>query len=238
MERGPGELEMGQLTLPFEHRVAHGVDSFLVGSGNRHAVDWIDRWPDWPFTALVVTGQPGCGKTHLASLWRARTGAETIDLGSAEIEQVVAAADSGRSVVVDDCDRAMEGGKAERALLQLYNLVRTGGGRLLLTACRSPSQWNLELPDLASRLNSAMVVTIDPPDDVLLASIALKLFADRQITVNEGVISFLLNRGERTVVGLARAIEVLDRAAFAMKRPITVALARDVLAALEDADGT
>jgi chromosomal replication initiation ATPase DnaA len=79
-----------------------------------------------------------------------------------------------------------------------------------------------------------MVATIDPPDDVLLAQIALKLFADRQIAVNEGVISFLLNRGERSAAGLARAIDALDKAALAGKRPITVPLAREVLAGLEN----
>lgn len=230
------ERRLGQLTLPFEHRVAHGIDSFLIGSGNRHAVEWIDRWPEWPFTALVVSGPRGSGKTHLASFWRARADATTFDLGTAEIEQIAAA--GGRAVVVDDCDRAIGDARAERALLQLYNLVRAGGGRLLLTACRPPAQWNLELPDLASRLNSAMVVTIDPPDDVLLASIALKLFADRQIAVNEGVISFLLNRGERTVVCLARAVEALDQASLAGKRPITVPLAREVLMGLDGIEET
>ena len=83
-----------------------------------------------------------------------------------------------------------------------------------------------------------MVVSIAPPDDVLLASIAVKLFADRQIYVNEGVIAFLLNRGERSVAAITQAIEALDKAALAEKRPITVPLARAVLAALDDdADG-
>jgi DnaA regulatory inactivator Hda len=228
------ERETVQLTLPFEHRVALGVDSFLVGPANRHAVEWIDRWPDWPFPVLVVVGPPGSGKTHLASLWRARIDAQTIDLSAAGIEQIAAV--GARAVLVDDCDRAIGDAKAERALLQLYNLVRAGGGSLLLTACRPPSQWAVALPDLASRLNSIMVATIDPPDDVLLAQMALKLFADRQITVNEGVISFLINRGERSAVGLARAIDALDKASLAGKRPITVPLAREVLAVLDGVD--
>jgi DnaA regulatory inactivator Hda len=231
----PSEQGSEQLTLPFEHRVAHGVDSFLVGPGNRHAVEWIDRWPQWPFTALVIAAPAGCGKSHLASLWRVRAQAASIDLACAGIERIAAVASAG-GVLVDDCDGAVGEPGAERALLQLYNLVQAGGGSLLLTARRPPSEWNLTLPDLASRLNSAMVVAIDPPDDVLLASIALKLFSDRQIAVNEGVISFLLNRGQRSVAALSQAIDALDRASMAGKRAITVPLAREVLAGSADTD--
>jgi DnaA regulatory inactivator Hda len=218
-----------QLIFPFENRVAQGVEDFLVAPGNRRAVDWIDRWPDWPFTALVVCGPPGCGKTHLAALWRARTGAASIDLAEAGIEQAAALTAGGRPILIEDCDRALGDGQAERALLQLYNLAKAADGRLMLTARQAPSEWRLALPDLKSRLNSAMVVTVDPPDDALLRSIAIKLFADRQVTVGEEVVAFLLSRGERTVTGVAQAVDLLDRASITLKRPITVPMAREVL---------
>src|SRR5215510_7556403 len=41
-------------------------DDFVVAAGNREALAWIDRWPDWPAPALALGGPPGCGKTHLA----------------------------------------------------------------------------------------------------------------------------------------------------------------------------
>ena len=223
-----------QLIFPFENRVAQGVEDFLVAPGNRHAVDWIDRWPDWPFTALVVAGPPGCGKTHLAALWRSRSGAASIDLSQTGIEQAAALTAGGGPILIEDCDRALDDLGTERTLLQLYNLAKAAGGSLLLTACQVPSAWRLELPDLKSRLNSAMVVTIDPPDDALLRSIAIKLFADRQVTVGEEVVAFLLNRGERSVTGVAQAVDLLDRASITLKRPITVPMAREVLPQPED----
>ncbi len=218
-----------QLIFPFENRVAQGVEDFLVAPGNRHAVDWIDRWPEWPFTALVMAGPAGCGKSHLAALWRARTGAASIDLGVAGIERMAALTAGGGPILIEDCDRALDDIQAERSLLQLYNLAKAAGGRLMLTARRVPSDWPLELPDLRSRLNSAMVVTVDPPDETLLRSIAIKLFADRQVTVGEGVVAYLLSRCERSVTGVARAVDLLDRAGITLKRPITVPMARAVL---------
>jgi chromosomal replication initiation ATPase DnaA len=116
--------------------------------------------------------------------------------------------------------------------------MRAAQGQLFLTAARSPGDWHIDIPDLKSRLKSAMIVTIDPPDDGMLASVAVKLFSDRQVVVGEDVIAYLVNRGERSFEGLARAVDALDRAALAAKRPITSVLAREILAGTEQYDET
>jgi DnaA regulatory inactivator Hda len=218
-----------QLIFPFPERVDHAVEAFIVAPSNRHAFEWVERWPDWPFTALILVGPAGCGKTHLASLWQAKSGAASIDLGNSGIEQAAALTAGGQPILAEDCDRVLDETQAERALLQLYNLAKTAGSRLLLTARRAPSQWQLELPDLKSRLNSAMVVAIDPPDDELLRSVAAKLFGDKQVEVGEEVIAYLLSRCERTVSSLARAVETLNTVSQTRQRPITVPMAREVL---------
>jgi chromosomal replication initiation ATPase DnaA len=112
--------------------------------------------------------------------------------------------------------------------------MRSAGGTLLITARTPPAAWPIGLADLRSRLNSAMVIAIDPPDDALLAGVALKQFADRQIDPAGGVIPFLLSHEERSFAAIARAVTTLDHAALARKRPITVALAREVLAGLHE----
>lgn len=225
-----------QLVFPFEEGVDHAVEAFVVAPSNSHAFEWIERWPDWPFTALVLVGPLGCGKTHLAALWRAKSGAATIDLGTAGIEQAAALTADGQPILVEDCDRVLDETQAERTLLQLYNLAKAAGSRLLLTARRPPSQWRLVLPDLKSRLNSAMVVAIDPPDDELLRSVAGKLFGDKQVEVGEEVVAYLLARCERTVASLAHAVEILNMVSKERQRPITVPMAREVLFQSEDED--
>jgi len=218
-----------QLIFPFPEKVDHAVEAFIVAPSNSHAFDWIERWPDWPFVALVLVGPAGCGKTHLAALWQGRTGAAAIDLASAGIEQMASLTADGVPILVEDCDRVLNETQAERTLLQLYNLAKEAGSRLLLTARQAPAQWRLALPDLKSRLNSAMVVAIDPPDDGLLRSVAAKLFGDKQVEVGEEVVAWLLARCERTVAGVAHAVETLNTVSKERQRPITVPMAREVL---------
>lgn len=220
-----------QLTLPIEHCVARGVEDFLVTDGNRRAVEWIDRWPDWPFTALVVVGPAASGKSHLANVWKVRAGAETVSLGDGDIEAAVTAVEN-HPIFIDNCDVAVRGGDGQRALLRLYNLARAAGRQLLLTAQNPPSAWGVSLADLSSRLNTAMVVDIELPDDQLLWAITRKLFSDRQIAVDETVVAYVLSRSARSFTSLSHTVDALDKAAWAAKRPITIALARDVLSAL------
>jgi chromosomal replication initiation ATPase DnaA len=227
---------MEQLPLPLPYATARGAEDFLVTPGNRSAVDWIGRWPDWPFTALILVGPAGSGKTHLAGLWRGRSDARAVALEGIGLEEIAAIAGPGRTALVDDCDRAAGDPAAELALLQLHNLMRAAGGHLLLTAGRPASAWPVMLPDLASRLNAAMVATLDPPDDALLAAVAVKLFADRQLRISPGVIPLLLTHGRRSFAGLAKAVDALDRISLAGRREITPALARGILLDLAGGD--
>lgn len=208
-----------QLPLDLPHRRALGRDDFLVAPSNEDAVAWIDRWPDWPFVALVLHGPAGSGKTHLAQVWRARSGAVTDVKADAP------------AVLVDDAEQAAGNAPREEALFHLIERAKARSGHLLLTGREPPARWNLRLADLRSRLNAAMVVPIEAPDDALLAGVALKLFADRQLDVGVDALDALLARVERSVDGVARAVAAIDREALAAKRRVTTQLVRDVLSA-------
>ena len=65
------------------------------------------------------------------------------------------------------------------------------GAWLLLTGRAAPGRWPVEIPDLASRLAALPIARVDPPDDALLSSLMVKLFADRQLQVAPEVIRYL-----------------------------------------------
>lgn len=220
---------MTQLALDLGHRTALDADDFLIAPCNRDAVMWVDRWPNWPAPALVVHGPTACGKSHLATVWRARSGARTVfaaDLSGATPVDLLGAGDCA---VVENGDRVTD----QTALMHLYNVVAERGGQLLVTAAAPPARWSLSLADLRSRLVAAPAVAIGAPDDGLIGAVLIKLFADRQLRVGDDVVTFLLARMERSFDAARRLVTALDHAALAGRRNITVPLAGQVLNDLE-----
>ena len=220
-----------QLTLDLGQRPALGREDFLVVPSNALAVAWIDRWPDWPGTALALYGPPGCGKSHLAQVWRAASEA-------VGIEAAALATDDPPDLLGDAVNCALEGGEAvvgqaeaERGLLHLYNMVKERGGFLLLTGRTPPARWPIALRDLHSRLAAASAVGLNAPDDALIEAVLIKLFADRQVRVGGGVVRYLLPRIERSFEAARALVAAIDQAAMAQHRQVTVALARAVLEA-------
>jgi chromosomal replication initiation ATPase DnaA len=212
-----------QLAFDLPNAEAMTREDFFVAPSNALALQVVEGWQDWPGRKLLLVGPEGSGKTHLAHIWAAMTGAVILP---ADTLCAVDVADlAGRAVVIEDADR-IAGQEAQ--LFHLHNLV-TEGGALLLTARTPPRDWGLGLPDLISRMQATPIAQLDAPDDALLSAVLVKLFADRQVVVPASLIPYLVSRMPRSI-GAARAlVAALDARALAAGRPITRALASDVL---------
>jgi chromosomal replication initiation ATPase DnaA len=217
---------MIQLALDLPRRTAFGRSDFMVSGSNIAAVKLIDRWPDWPCAVLVLHGPPGCGKTHLAHLWRERASALMV-AGETLTEAVLPHLldKIPPQVVIDDADRA-----PEHVLLHLHNSCIEHQGSLLITTYQPPGSWRIGLNDLGSRLRAAAVVEIGVPDDALLGAVLIKHFSDRQLRVAPDVIVYLLARIDRSFVAAETISAHLDGAALSNGGPVTIPLARKVLA--------
>ncbi len=99
----------------------------------------------------------------------------------------------------------------------------------MITAKEPPSRWKLRLGDLASRMNAAPQAGIGPPEDTLIAALLVKQFSDRQLKVDEGVISFIVSRMERSFEAARTMVAAIDHLSLAERRNITVPLVRKVL---------
>jgi chromosomal replication initiation ATPase DnaA len=220
-----------QLTFDLGHRPALGRDDFLVASSNVAAVALVDQWPHWPSHAAVLVGPAGCGKSHLGEVWRQRAEValvKSIDVTVEAVPQLL----HGRALLVEDMSA---GTLIENAMFHLLNHAQQTGGHILFTARAWPVS-GVALPDLVSRLNALTVATILPPDDSLLRGVLVKLFQDRQIAVDEALISFLLLRMPRSLDTARQLVAKIDAAALEQGAEVTRNFAARVLTEFESPD--
>lgn len=227
-----------QLPLDIEHRTALGRAAFLVSASNAAAVAALDGWRDWPGRRLALTGPARSGKTHLAHVWMQETGAECVAAAALDEAAAIRLARHGRAVI-EDADRLAgldpaARDRCERALFHLSNLAAAEGVWLLLTGRDAPVRWPVGIADLASRLAALPVARLAAPDDMLLSSLMVKLFADRQLKVTPRVIAYMARRIERSCAAAEGMVATLDRLSLERKKPVTLRMVAEVLGTIPE----
>jgi chromosomal replication initiation ATPase DnaA len=218
-----------QLALALAHRESFAREDFLAGPSNAGALAFVERWPDWPDRVLALVGPEGSGKSHLAAIWAERAGARLLSSRALEAPDLPGALATGALVIEDVRAGAFE----EPPLFHLLNLAREEAAFLLLTSRTSPLGWAVRIPDLASRLRALPVAELGPPDDTLLRAVLIKLFADRQLAVDQALVDYLAARIERSIPAARAAVDALDQASLRLQRPVNRALAAATLRGLE-----
>lgn len=213
-----------QLALDLPVRPALARSDFMVSPANAEALAMIDAPALWPSGKLLLIGPEGAGKSHLAQVFADDHQAAVLPAAG-----LAPPFDDAAAVVVEDADTIAGDPTAEEALFHLHNNILQRGGLLLLTARVAPGFWGLRLPDLASRMQATATATLQPPDDTLLGAVLVKHFADRQLRVPPVLIPWLVSRMERSFATARNLAAALDARALAEARPITRAMAADLL---------
>jgi chromosomal replication initiation ATPase DnaA len=220
-----GRVQPRQLAFALPHAESLTRDNFLEGPANAAGLALVDSWPDWPNRVMLLVGPEGSGKSHLAAIWAEEAGARSISAHALTAIDVPGALATGALVVEDLKSQDLD----ERALFHLLNLAREDAAFVLITAREPPTALQIELRDLRSRLRAVPTVSLLPPDDQLFRALIVKFCADRQLTVDETVVSYLVTRIERSYAAVRQAVELLDTEALRLGRPVTRALAADLL---------
>jgi len=220
-----GRVQPRQLALTLPHAESFTRDNFLEGPANAAGLALVDSWPDWPNRIMQLVGPEGSGKSHLAAIWAEQAGARSTSAHALSAAAVPGALATG-TLVVDDLKSS---DVDERALFHLLNLAREEGASILITSRVPPSALQIELRDLRSRLRAIPTVLLLPPDDQLFRALIVKSCTDRQLGVDEAVVSYLTTRIERSYAAVRQVVELLDAEALRLGRPVTRALAAELL---------
>jgi chromosomal replication initiation ATPase DnaA len=191
-----------QIALPLNWPVADGDEDFLISASNRAAFEHLKRWSVWPVSATLLTGPRKSGRSLLGRIFVRKTG--------------------GR--LFDDAQN-----HEEEALFHAWNEAQEKRRPLLIVADAPPPQWEIALPDLASRMAATPHLSLDEPDDGLLGDLIVKLLGDRGIAAPPDLQEYLVPRIERSYVAVQQIVDILDRAMLSHHRRMTVPMARSAL---------
>ena len=214
------------LELPFNEALAE--EDFLPSKSNEEAITWIGSWPDWKGGhCLILYGPQGCGKTHLCHVWQKMTGAQVIKLDDLHSFDFTNSEDF--LIIIEDVLQGLDKNDNQEKLLHIYNWVQEQGGYLLLTSSEHPKKWDADLADLSSRMLATHTVKIKHPDDELLKAIIVKQFADRQVTISEKVLNYIMKNTERSFSAIRALVSEIDEISMAEKKKITPAIVKKTL---------
>ncbi len=204
-----------QLPLALSYRKAFGREDFMVAPCNHEAVSWVDKWPNWPMHAVLIYGEAGSGKTHLASIFSEyRLDARELTDDFMPFFQ--------KKIVVEHLDELA----SEIAFFHLFNFVRDLGGSLLLTARQVPE---FTLPDLRSRMMAVPKAPIGMPDEAFVLAVLAHAFEERHILVDESVLSYAVRHMSRSFKTIQRVIVAADELSLSAGRKITIPVMREAI---------
>ncbi|WP_019514882.1 HdaA/DnaA family protein [Sphingomonas sp. Mn802worker] len=200
-----GSVAAKQFPLPLAWPDEAGDVEFLVTESNRHAVQVLQQWHDWPVRTALLMGPTASGRSLLSQVFAAQSG--------------------GR--VIDDADR-----HDERALFHAWNDAQATGTPLLLVVRAGTPAWLVTLPDLRTRLAACPVAEIGAPDEALVRALLERGFARRRLDARDDLVDWLVPRLPRRHQAVAQMLDGLEQAARSERRRVTIPLARDLLSVL------
>jgi DnaA family protein len=226
----------GQLPLAWPAPASHRFEHF-DRTGNEQALAHLQALVDAPDgPPVLLAGGAGVGKTHLlvASATQAREhgrSAAYLALSRwSDFDADALAALAGHDLLaIDEIERVAGQRTAEVALFDLYNRAHDSGATVLLAARDVPARLPVVLPDLASRLRAATVLTVQPLPEPERRRLLQRRAQARGFELDEAVLDFLFRRYRRDLPALLALVERLDRESLARQRRVTLPLVRAVL---------
>ncbi|MDR0556210.1 MAG: hypothetical protein LBG20_04395 [Holosporaceae bacterium] len=199
---------------------------FMEDDENRRAIQSLIKWPDWNSFGLIIHGEAGTGKTHLAALW-AQTACAVYVLNDNLNHSPRDLFNNNCNFVFDNFDSMMIPIN-HHWVFDFLNITAEKKRFVLLLSRQHPSLWNVEPSDLRSRLFTIPTVKIETPRDTLLLKIARKIARDLNIAIHDDVLVYLLNTIERRVDSIANSLRTLNKLALRQKKKPTISFVKKI----------
>lgn len=222
-----------QLALGIRWDDTASLESFHAGE-NRQPLAAVQRLLAGAEQLVYLHGVAGTGKSHLLQAAardcsRRGVAAAYLPLGQNLQPELLEGMEQLGLVALDDLEAVAGDPTWENALFHGFNRMRDAGTAVLIAACDRPDAIGLGLADLVSRLQWGLMERLRRMDDGQRLAALRHRAGLRGLELPQEAGQYLLRRQPRDLRSLFALLEVLDRAALAEQRRLTVPFIRKVL---------
>ena len=213
-----------QLILKFPSNKVYLKEDFYVSPSNSEAYNFINSWPRWIKRTVNIFGQEGSGKSHLSSILKNKTTAIEVESNKLN-DDIFFKFKTKEALIIENLNEKI----SEKLLFSLWNVALQDNKYLLITSKKAITEYDFKLPDLKSRVNSAIMIGIKLPSDELISVILAKNFSDKQIKVEKKHIDYIIKRIDRSYEKISQFILTLDKYSLKKGSPFGLKLIKEVL---------
>lgn len=192
---------MRQIALPLDELRGGASSSLILTPSNATAFAGLGSAASWPRHCAILVGPARSGKSLMARYFSGQGG-----------------------TVIDDAET-----NAAESLFNAWNRAQESAVPLLLISRWLPADWNIALPDLKSRLGSALLLEIGAPDDEMIEQLLQKQLADRGAAITMDALSYVKRRIERSYASIESFARAANAMALAENAPVNLTLVKKVL---------
>ena len=216
--------DLDQTIIKFDYDKNFKNDDFYLSKSNKHVFDFLNMWPKWERNFVNVIGEKLSGKTHLINIFLHKNkgirlegkSLENDDLKKVKIHE---------NIVIENLSLDVD----EKLLYSLLNLIEQDNKFIIVTSVKPIVNITFDLKDLKSRTKNFILLNIEKPDDELIFAIILKNLSDRQISLDDKFIEFIVKRIERSYSKIYDFIYKIDQLSLKKKKSIDFKIIKEVL---------
>ena len=215
---------MSQLVFKFPFKTTYYEKDFFVSASNFEAYKLIESWPKWSSKQINIFGPSGCGKTHLINILSKKLKLLSINAKKLD-EKINKLVEKFDCIAVENYDENIN----EKFLYSFINQIKQYDKVIIINSSKSLKNFDIDLIDLKSRLNSFLEIKIDLPTDDLIRVMILKIFSDRQIDLGNRNLEYIINNIERSYDKILKFTKDIDDISLSTGKSININLIKKVL---------
>ncbi len=216
--------DLDQTIIKFDYEKNFKNDDFYLSKSNKHVFDFLNTWPKWERNFVNVAGEKLSGKTHLMNIFLQKNKGIKIDSKSLQNDDLKKIKINENIIIENLCSDV-----DEKLLYSLLNLIEQDNKFIIVTSVKPIVSIRFDLKDLKSRTKNFILLNIEKPDDELIFAIILKNLSDRQISLEDKFIEFIIKRIERSYSKIYDFIYKIDQLSLKKKKSIDFKIIKEVL---------